>query len=49
LNIRFIVVLTVLTHLSFAGCRVIISLTAGAAPFAILYPPIATESAGARR
>jgi hypothetical protein len=28
LNIRFIVVLTVLTHLSFAGCRVILSLTA---------------------
>jgi predicted MFS family arabinose efflux permease len=38
LNIRFIVVLTVLTHLSFAGCRVIISLTAihhGATPFTV--------------
>ena len=38
MNIRFIVVLTVLTHLSFAGCRVIISLTAihhEATPFTV--------------
>jgi predicted MFS family arabinose efflux permease len=38
LNIRFIVVLTVLTHLSFAGCRIIMSLTAihyEATPFTV--------------
>jgi len=38
LSIRLLVFLTVLTHLSFAGCRVIISLTAihfGASPFVI--------------
>ena len=38
MNIRFIVVLTVLTHLSFAGCRVIMSLTAihyEATPFTV--------------
>jgi len=38
LNIRLLVFLTVLTHLSFAGCRVIISLTAihfEASPFVI--------------
>ena len=38
MSIRLLVFLTVLTHLSFAGCRVIISLTAihfGASPFVI--------------
>jgi predicted MFS family arabinose efflux permease len=38
LDIRFIVVLTVLTHLSFAGCRIIMSLTAihyEATPFTV--------------
>jgi MFS family permease len=38
LSIRLLVFLTVLTHLSFAGCRVILSLTAihyGASPFII--------------
>ena len=38
MNIRFIVVLTVLTHLSFAGCRIIMSLTAihyEATPFTV--------------
>ena len=38
LSIRLVVFLTVLTHLSFAGCRVIISLTAiqfGATPFTV--------------
>jgi MFS family permease len=38
LSIRLLVFLTILTHLSFAGCRVIISLTAihfGASPFVI--------------
>jgi len=38
LNIRFLVFLTILTHLSFAGCRVILSLTAihfEASPFVI--------------
>lgn len=38
MSIRFLVVLTVLVHLSFAGCRVIISLTAihhGATPFIV--------------
>jgi MFS family permease len=38
LSIRLLVLLTVLAHLSFAGCRVIISLTAihfGASPFVI--------------
>jgi MFS family permease len=38
LSIRFIVFLTVLTHLSFAGCRVIVSLTAihlKATPFTV--------------
>jgi MFS family permease len=38
LSIRFIVLLTVLTHLSFAGCRVILSLTAiheGGSPFVV--------------
>jgi MFS family permease len=37
-SIRFLVLLTVLVHLSFAGCRVIISLTAihhGATPFTV--------------
>ena len=38
LNIRLLIVLTVLVHLSFAGCRFIISLTAihhGATPFTV--------------
>ena len=38
MSIRFLVLLTVLVHLSFAGCRVIISLTAihhGATPFTV--------------
>ena len=38
MDIRFIVVLTVLTHLSFAGCRIIMSLTAihyEATPFTV--------------
>jgi len=38
MNMRLIVALTVLAHLSFAGCRVIISLTAidhGATPFTV--------------
>jgi MFS family permease len=38
LSIRFLVLLTVLTHLSFAGCRVILSLTAihyEASPFTV--------------
>jgi MFS family permease len=38
LSIRFILFVTVLTHLSFAGCRVILSLTAihqGASPFLV--------------
>jgi MFS family permease len=38
LSIRLLVVLTILTHLSFAGCRVILSLTAihyGASPFIV--------------
>lgn len=38
MSVRFLVILTVLVHLSFAGCRVIISLTAihhGATPFTV--------------